>query len=307
MLFANLRMKRMAQKAQKIASTRMVEEQLNLLKEYQTIHMIELQRICPAEWAKPVEKDKDLKELCDSIRRYGLLEPLVVRRICPDDSSLGGIFTLICGHRRLEALKMLGVDKAPCVICQLKAPAVLPALCSSLFCSKEKDAFVLSDLASVLREERCMTDREIAASLSIDEEKVKNLRKLAKLQEDERKLCLSANVPDYLSVRLAEINEDSARKRWLVEIVHTLRTVFPDERHHFSTNADTVTSRRMIFSDIRPFYNSIEQMAHRMRTAGVSAVTEEKETDEYYELTLRVAKESRVRVMHNSKDLSRGA
>jgi hypothetical protein len=43
-----------------------------------------------------------------------------------------------------------------------------------------------------------------------------------------------------------------------------------------------------------------------MRSAGVSTVTEESETEEYYQLTLRVAKESHVRIMHNSKDLSRG-
>ena len=304
MLFHKFKAKQVEKKAKKAAATRLVEEQLELLREYQTVHMIDLQRICPAEWVKPVEKDRELKDLCDSIRRYGLLEPLVVRRICPDHSSLGGVFALICGHRRYEALKMLGVDKAPCIICQLKAPTVLPALCSSLFRSRRPDLFEMADLADLLREQRCLSDKDLAASLSLDLEKVQFLRKLALLEPDERTLCLSAEIPSYLVSRLAEIHEGSQRKRWLVEIVHTLRTVFPEERHSYGKNADP-GCKRMIFSDIRPFYNSIEQMVHRMRSAGVSAVTEESETEEYYQLTLRVAKESHVRIMHNSKDLSR--
>lgn len=298
---------RITKKARKEATLRLVEEQLSLLREHRTIHMIDIQRICPADRPKRQENPQELKNLCDSISKYGLLEPLTVRRITPDNSSLGGIFTLISGHRRLEALKMLGMQKVPCVICQLKAPAVLPALCSSLLHTKQVTLFEQCELVEQMRSQRCLSDKEIAAALSLDEQQIKTLRAYRALEEDERTLCLSAELPSYLVDRLAAIRQTSERKRWLVEIVHTLRTIFPDDRHPFAKQAAQSDNRRMLFSDIRPFYNSIEQMVHRMRAAGISATTEQTETDEYYELTLRVSKESKVRIMHNSKDLSKGA
>lgn len=307
MFFTRFKKAQALKKARKEAGAKLVEEQLSLLREHHTIHMIEIQRICPAETSKRQQSEQELKNLCDSISRYGLLEPLTVRRISPDESSLGGIFTLICGHRRLEALKRLGMTKAPCVICQLKAPAVLPALSSSILHSSCANIFEKADLVEQLRQERCLSDKEIATALSLDERQVLLLRSYSTLEEDERTLCLSAELPGYLVEKLAAMPQSSSRKRWLVEIVHTLRTIFPEDRHHFSGQAPCPAQRTMLFSDIRPFYNSIEQMAHRMRAAGISASSCQNETEDYYELTLRVAKESKIRVMHNSKDLSKGA
>ena len=88
----------------------------------------------------------ELKELCDSIRRYGLLTPLSVRRICPDHSSLGGIFALVDGNRRFEAVKALGMRTVPCIICQLNAPDLLLAMSSSLLQTKELNPFEKAEL-----------------------------------------------------------------------------------------------------------------------------------------------------------------
>ncbi len=48
----------------------------------------------------------NIEELAESIREYGLLQPLVVRKD-------GSAFTLIAGHRRLMALKHMGLKEAP--------------------------------------------------------------------------------------------------------------------------------------------------------------------------------------------------
>lgn len=57
------------------------------------------------------EKDEDIQELADSIEKYDILQPLVVR---PTGS---GRYKVICGHRRLKALKKVGGDiTVPCII-----------------------------------------------------------------------------------------------------------------------------------------------------------------------------------------------
>ena len=51
--------------------------------------------------------------LADSIRRYGILQSLTVRRSDPDDIYR---YELIAGERRLRAAKMLGYLTVPCII-----------------------------------------------------------------------------------------------------------------------------------------------------------------------------------------------
>ncbi len=53
--------------------------------------------------------DAGLAGLSDSIRRYGLLQPLVVRRVA-------GRYELIAGERRLRAAVQAGLDKVPVIV-----------------------------------------------------------------------------------------------------------------------------------------------------------------------------------------------
>ncbi|MEM2044448.1 MAG: ParB N-terminal domain-containing protein, partial [Candidatus Caldarchaeum sp.] len=55
----------------------------------------------------------DLSELMESIKRVGLLHPLIVR------PSKNGKYTIICGSRRYHALMALGIKDAPCKIVEL--------------------------------------------------------------------------------------------------------------------------------------------------------------------------------------------
>lgn len=53
-----------------------------------------------------------LAELAESIRCYGILQPLTVRRA-------GGDFELIAGERRLRAARLAGLREVPCLIARV--------------------------------------------------------------------------------------------------------------------------------------------------------------------------------------------
>ena len=67
------------------------------------------------------ESDQSLESLILSIRRHGVLEPILVRRI--STKSIGNqsraTFEIVCGHRRFEACKKVPLNTIPCVVMDL--------------------------------------------------------------------------------------------------------------------------------------------------------------------------------------------
>jgi ParB family chromosome partitioning protein len=54
--------------------------------------------------------EKELQELADSIKKHGVIQPLVVAKIAPDQ------YELIAGERRLKASKLAGLKMVPVIV-----------------------------------------------------------------------------------------------------------------------------------------------------------------------------------------------
>ncbi len=84
-----------------------------------SIFWVELDRIKPNPYQPRREFDQlRLQELADSIRMYGLLQPLTVTRteIPLEDGGLRVEYELIAGERRLRASKLAGLAQIPVII-----------------------------------------------------------------------------------------------------------------------------------------------------------------------------------------------
>lgn len=86
---------------------------------YDSVFWVEVERIHPNPYQPRREFDEDrLKALAESIRQYGVLQPLVVTRSEMEKPG-GGIqaaYELIAGERRLRASKLIGLKEVPVVI-----------------------------------------------------------------------------------------------------------------------------------------------------------------------------------------------
>lgn len=83
------------------------------------IFWIEVGKIRPNPFQPRREFDETkLRDLADSIRMYGVLQPLVVTRQerMKDDGGLAVEYELISGERRLRASKLAGLEQVPVII-----------------------------------------------------------------------------------------------------------------------------------------------------------------------------------------------
>lgn len=84
-----------------------------------SIFWVEIEKVQPNPFQPRKEFDEiKLKDLADSIRQYGILQPLVVTRkeIQKEDGGLATEYELISGERRLRASKIAGLSQVPVLI-----------------------------------------------------------------------------------------------------------------------------------------------------------------------------------------------
>lgn len=72
---------------------------------------IEISKLIHNPFQPRIEMDSnELSELVQSIEKNGLLQPILVT------SNQNGKYTILAGHRRAEAFKILGKEKIPCML-----------------------------------------------------------------------------------------------------------------------------------------------------------------------------------------------
>jgi ParB family chromosome partitioning protein len=84
-----------------------------------SIYWVEVEKVVPNPFQPRREFDEHkLRELGDSIRMYGVLQPLTVTRkeVQREDGTFFTEYELIAGERRLRASKLAGVPQVPVII-----------------------------------------------------------------------------------------------------------------------------------------------------------------------------------------------
>lgn len=86
---------------------------------YDSVFWVETERIKPNPYQPRKEfNEEHLKSLAESIRQYGILQPLTVTRaeVTKADGGIQTEYELIAGERRLRAAKLIGLRQVPVVI-----------------------------------------------------------------------------------------------------------------------------------------------------------------------------------------------
>lgn len=257
----------------------LIERRLATLKEHMTIHRVEVGRISPSPLFSVDETA--LERLTKSILRFGLIEPLAVRRVSSDDSSLGAVFQLIDGNRRLAAVKKLGLPTVPCCILNIPASDLEAARFSTVRSKVKPDIFDCHDAERSLYEESPSVFH--TATHRADDKPDPFLS----FSESEREICRTELLDEQMITALSTISDPHVRKQALSDIVRI-------RRNCLKRTENRATSRgvlgKLLLCDIQPVYNSFERYVRFLRQSGIASSWKREETSDCYRITLEIPK-----------------
>ena len=132
--------------------------------------------------------DDKLQDLAQSIRRYGVLQPLVVtkKESLEETGDMSTRYELIAGERRLRASKLAGLSEVPAII-RADVTEDNTRLELAMIENLERDDLNPIDRARAFKrliEEFSMTHTEVAQRMSRSREYISNSLRLLTLPED---------------------------------------------------------------------------------------------------------------------------
>lgn len=236
-------------------------------------------------------KDK-LKELSESIKQNGIIQPLTVRKVSQIE------YELIAGERRLRAAAMCGKSKVPCIIIDCNdEQASVYSLVENLQ-HTDLNCFEEAENINTLIKMYGLTQEEIAKSLGKKQSVISNKLKLLCLNGEEREWILKAGLTEYHAAALLKVEDMTTRKIILSEIIERKLNVSQSEKYiDACLNVSSIKKKRnqkrlIIIKDIRIFENTINKAINTMRLSGIDALSNQSETDEFIEYTVKILKDS---------------
>ena len=232
-----------------------------------------------------------LRELADSIRAYGILQPLTVRR------TPGG-YQLVAGERRMRAARMAGLREVPCLVAQVdEQDAGMLALIENL---QRRDLDCFEEAAAIARliSRYGLSQEQAAEKLGKSQSAVANKLRLLRLEEPVVDALHRYGLTERHARALLRLCDGEQRLRAVEHIGKTGMNVAAAEAYIDRLAAENQTTpphRRSayIIKDVRLFLNSVERGIRLMQGAGVGAQVARQDTDSEICLTVRIPKTRR--------------
>lgn len=230
--------------------------------------------------------ETELEALAESVRRYGVLQPLTVRRD-------GGAYILVAGERRLRAAKRAGLREVPCLV--TRSDEEESALLSLVENLQRSDLHYLEEAAAIARliERYGLSQEQAAQQLGSSQSAVANKLRLLRLSPDCAALLREFSLTERHARALLRLTDEGERLAALRVIGERGYSVAQSEAYIESLlRAAAVTPPRArptyVVKDVRLFLNTIRRSVGIMQRAGVGASCERQDTDEEILLTIRI-------------------
>lgn len=234
-----------------------------------------------------------MEELCESIKQYGVIQPINVRRIS------SSTFEVVAGERRLRAATMAGLKEIPAIIISVNDDdSAVMALIENL---QREDLHYMEEAEgySNLINDHNFTQEELAQKIGKSQSTIANKIRLLKLSPLVKKILSDNNLTERHARALLKLHDEQLQLKVLKHVcekgLNVKRTEELVERaiEKYSREAREKGPERKFtksIRDIRIFVNTIRQAIELMKKSGVNARAAQIDRGEYVEFVVRIPK-----------------
>ncbi|MFC2948759.1 nucleoid occlusion protein [Virgibacillus sediminis] len=240
---------------------------------------------------RSIFSEEKIKELAQTINTHGMIQPIVVRKMEGEEDR----YELIAGERRWRAVQTLEWENISAIIRDMTdAETASVALIENL--QREELTVIEEAMAyAKLLELHSLTQEALAQRLGKNQSTVANKLRLLKLPEEVQQALMNKAITERHARALIKLG-DQEQQLLLQEIVDQDLNVKQTEDRITKMNQPREEKKQKksklkgFNKDIRIAMNTIRQSLSMVSDTGVDVESDEKELDDYYQITIKIPK-----------------
>ena len=230
---------------------------------------------------RKVFREEALQELCESIRRHGILQPLSVRRV-------GTGYELIAGERRLRAGIMAGLTEIPCILMAMDdRESGMAAMVENL---QRQDLDFVEEAWGIshLMSRFSMSQEQVAKLLGKSQSAVANKLRILRHSEQVLLAIREAGLTERHARALLKLKSEEDKLSAVGEIARQAMSVSRAEKYIESLLSKKEDAPPK--ANVGAFLNTLTQNLQKIQLSGIPAVSERRETESQIVLTITIPK-----------------
>ena len=264
----------------------MKENQEKTSEKCEQIHSLEVNLLTPnPNQPRKVFSSESIIKLADSIRQFGIIQPLTVRKI-------DGGYELVAGERRLRAAKELGMRCVPCIIVNASEERSAEISIIENLLREDLNIFEQAMAIEALIDTYGLTQEQIAEKLCASQSFVANKLRLLRLRAEEREKILENKLTERHARALLRVLDPDMRLRLLDKIISEGLNVSKSEEliDAYLELTPSKKQKSAPYQSVESLYSAINRILDGVRSQGIKVKSRKIENDNYTELTILIPK-----------------
>lgn len=234
---------------------------------------------------------QSLEELSQSIKTYGLIQPISVRQLCEDS------YELVAGERRLRASEIAELDEIPAIIVDYKdQDSAMIALIENL---QREDLNFVEEAEGYynLIKDHGFTQQELAEKLGKSQSTIANKLRILKLSDEIKKSLIDNKLTERHARALLKLPNDEMKEEVLHKVIKEdltvkktekliediLNDLTKEEESESNQNVKGLINFKIYLNTLKNAYNAIKE-------TGIEAKYKEKDMGDHIEVVVQIPK-----------------
>ncbi|AFS79910.1 parB-like partition protein [Gottschalkia acidurici 9a] len=236
---------------------------------------------------------RSLEELSQSIKTFGILQPISVRKVSDQN------YELIAGERRLRATELAQIESIPAVIVDVKdKDSAMLALLENL---QREDLNFIEESEGYynLINDHGFTQQELAEQLGKSQSTIANKLRILRLSESIKKDIIDNSLTERHARALLRLPDESLQKSVLKKVIQNELTVkrtenlISDLLEDITKQKETEHKSKQKIKNLinfRIYLNTLKNAYTAIKDSGVEAEYEQKDMGDFIEVKVKIPK-----------------